>query len=58
MLAWFWLNNLKAAMLSTASVEEVIDKHYQSQIDQLAQRKRFKEKISNLEKMNHQRYSL
>ena len=25
----------KAAMLCTASVEEVIDKHYQSQIDQL-----------------------
>ena len=27
----------KAAMLCTASVEEVIDKHYQSQIDQLDQ---------------------
>ena len=25
----------KAAMLCTASVEEVIDKHYQNQIDQL-----------------------
>ena len=35
--AWFWNNSFrkKAAMLCTASVEEVIDKHYQDQIDQL-----------------------
>ena len=34
-----WLNFLgkKAAMLCTASVEEVIDKHYQNQINQLFQ---------------------
>ena len=36
----------KAAMLCTASVEEVIDKHYQSQIDQLQDDdKKLKEKI-------------
>ena len=36
----------KAAMLCTASVEEVIDKHYQSQIDQLsADEKELKKKI-------------
>ena len=36
----------KAAMLCTASVEEVIDKHYQSQIDQLgADEKYLKKKI-------------
>ena len=36
----------KAAMLCTASVEEVIDKHYQSQIDQLgSEEKEFKKKI-------------
>ena len=36
----------KAAMLCTASVEEVIDKHYQSQIDQLdANEKEIKKKI-------------
>ena len=36
----------KAAMLCTASVEEVIDKHYQSQIDQLQDdEKRLREKI-------------
>ena len=36
----------KAAMLCTASVEEVIDKHYQSQIDQLdASEKELKKKI-------------
>ena len=35
----------KAAMLCTASVEEVIDKHYQSQIDQLdANEKELKKK--------------
>ena len=35
--AWFWLNNLgkKAAMLCTASVEEVIDEHYLNQIKHL-----------------------
>ena len=34
---WFWIcyNWKKAAMLCTASVEEVIDKHYQNQINQL-----------------------
>ncbi len=36
----------KAAMLCTASVEEVIDKHYQSQIDQLGpEEKELKKKI-------------
>ena len=36
----------KAAMLCTASVEEVIDKHYQSQIDQLQDdEKKLREKI-------------
>jgi 3-demethoxyubiquinol 3-hydroxylase len=36
----------KAAMLCTASVEEVIDKHYQSQIDQLgSDEKEFKKNI-------------
>ena len=36
----------KAAMLCTASVEEVIDKHYQSQIDQLGpNEKNLKKKI-------------
>ena len=36
----------KAAMLCTASVEEVIDKHYQNQIDQLGQNeKELKKKI-------------
>ena len=32
---WFWFNNLgkKAAMLCTASVEEVIDEHYLNQIN-------------------------
>ena len=37
----------KAAMLCTASVEEVIDKHYQSQIDQLDKNeKELKKKIT------------
>ena len=36
----------KAAMLCTASVEEIIDKHYQSQIDQLQDdEKKLREKI-------------
>ena len=36
----------KAAMLCTASVEEVIDKHYQNQIDQIYEdEKKLKEKI-------------
>ena len=36
----------KAAMLCTASVEEVIDKHYQNQIDQIeSDEKELKEKI-------------
>ena len=42
----------KAAMLCTASVEEVIDKHYLSQLNQLGDdEKELKEKIKNLEKM-------
>ena len=34
---WFWFNYIgkKAAMLCTASVEEVIDGHYKNQIDQI-----------------------
>ena len=44
----------KAAMLCTASVEEVIDKHYQNQIDQLgSEEKELKKKLLNLEKMNY-----
>ena len=44
----------KAAMLCTASVEEVIDKHYQNQIDQLGNNeKELKKKLLNLEKMNY-----
>ena len=40
-------------MLCTASVEEVIDKHYLDQINQLgSDEKELKEKIKNLEKMN------
>ena len=43
----------KAAMLCTASVEEVIDKHYQNQIDQLGpDEKDLKKKLLNLEKMS------
>ena len=42
----------KAAMLCTASVEEVIDKHYQDQIDQLQEdEKELRKKIINLERM-------
>ena len=41
----------KAAMLCTASVEEVIDKHYQSQIDQLgSDEKDLKKKIIKFRK--------
>ena len=44
----------KAAMLCTASVEEVIDEHYQNQINQLgSDEKNLKKKLSNLEKMNY-----
>ena len=46
---WFWFNSSwkKAAMLCTASVEEVIDKHYQSQINQLGpEEKELKKKIT------------
>ena len=32
---WFYTFGKKAAMLCTASVEEVIDEHYQNQINQL-----------------------
>ena len=43
----------KAAMLCTASVEEVIDKHYLNQINQLGpEEKELKKKLPNLEKMN------
>ena len=44
----------KAAMLCTASVEEVIDEHYQNQINQLGpDEKNLKKKLLNLEKMNY-----
>ena len=46
----------KAAMLCTASVEEVIDKHYQNQIDQLgSEEKSLKKKIIKFRKdeLNH-----
>ena len=44
----------KAAMLCTASVEEVIDKHYLNQINQLGpEEKEFKKKLLNLEKMSY-----
>ena len=44
----------KAAMLCTASVEEVIDEHYQSQINQLgSDEKVLKKKLLNSEKMNY-----
>ena len=44
----------KAAMLCTASVEEVIDKHYLNQINQLGpEEKELKKKLQNLEKMNY-----
>ena len=43
----------KAAMLCTASVEEVIDKHYQNQIDQIEDDEiELKKKLLNLEMMN------
>ena len=43
----------KAAMLCTASVEEVIDKHYLDQINQLGpDEKELKKKSPNLEMMN------
>ena len=43
----------KAAMLCTASVEEVIDKHYLNQINQLgSDEKELKKKLQNLEMMN------
>ena len=44
----FWINSSwkKAAMLCTASVEEVIDEHYQNQINQLdSSEKDLKKKI-------------
>ena len=46
--SWFWLNYIrkKAAMLCTASVEEVIDEHYQNQINQIESDEK------NLEKNN------
>ena len=43
----------KAAMLCTASVEEVIDKHYLNQINELGEEeKELKKKLLNSEKMN------
>ena len=47
--SWFWLELLgkKAAMLCTASVEEVIDNHYLDQINQLGpDEKELKKKIT------------
>ena len=47
---WFWFNypGKKAAMLCTASVEEVIDEHYQNQINQLgSDEKNLKRKLLN-----------
>ena len=42
----------KAAMLCTASVEEVIDKHYLDQLNQLgSDEKELKKKLKNLERM-------
>ena len=54
----FWINLLgkKAAMLCTASVEEVIDEHYQNQIDQINNdEKKLKEKIIKFreDELNH-----
>ena len=46
----------KAAMLCTASVEEVIDEHYQNQIDQISNdEKKLKEKIIKFreDELNH-----
>ena len=44
----------KAAMLCTASVEEVIDKHYLSQINQLGpEEKELKKRLLSLEMMNY-----
>jgi len=44
----------KAAMLCTASVEEVIDKHYLDQINQLgSDEKELKKKLLNLERTNY-----
>ena len=44
----------KAAMLCTASVEEVIDEHYQNQINQLgSNEKNLKKKLLNSERMNY-----
>ena len=44
----------KAAMLCTASVEEVIDKHYLNQINQLGpEEEELKKKLQNLEWMNY-----
>ena len=41
-------------MLCTASVEEVIDKHYQDQINKLGpEEKELRKKSLNLEKMNY-----
>ena len=49
---WFriWLNHSweKAAMLCTASVEEVIDEHYQNQIDQLGPERKNLKKLKLL----------
>ena len=42
----------KAAMLCTASVEEVIDKHYLDQINQLGPEEEELKEITKLSKMN------
>ena len=54
----FWFNYFgeKAAMLCTASVEEVIDEHYQNQINQLGpDEKNLKKKIIKFreDELNH-----
>ena len=44
----------KAAMLCTASVEEVIDKHYLNQLNQLeSDEEDLKKKLKNLERMKY-----
>ena len=45
---WFYNFRKKAAMLCTASVEEV-DEHYANQISQLQPDEKLKDKLSNLE---------
>ena len=56
--SWFWFNYIrkKAAMLCTASVEEVIDEHYQNQINQIeSDEKELRNKIIKFreDELNH-----